>query len=59
MSAAVRRRSSSGQVISWKPLTDWLDGDRALFHDVLEEKALSYAKEKNIAVRTTADAPIN
>jgi branched-chain amino acid transport system substrate-binding protein len=44
---------------SWKPLTDWLDGDRALFHDVLEEKALSYAKEKNIVVRATADAPIN
>jgi branched-chain amino acid transport system substrate-binding protein len=44
---------------SWKPLTDWLVGDRALFHDVLEEKALSYAKEKNLAVRTNADAPIN
>ena len=38
---------------------DWLQGDRALFHDVLEEKALSYAKEKNLAVRTNADAPIN
>jgi branched-chain amino acid transport system substrate-binding protein len=44
---------------SWKPLTDWLVGDRALFHDVLEDKALSYAKEKNLAVRTNADAPIN
>ena len=43
----------------WKPLTDWLQGDRALFHDVLEEKALSYAKEKNLAVRSNADAPIN
>jgi branched-chain amino acid transport system substrate-binding protein len=43
----------------WKPLTDWIDGDRTLFHDVLETKALAYAKEKGIAVRTDPDAPIN
>jgi branched-chain amino acid transport system substrate-binding protein len=43
----------------WKPLTDWIVGNRDLFHDVLEQKALDYAKEKSIAVRTTADAPIN
>ncbi len=30
----------------WKPLTDWLVGDRSLFHDVLEAKALAYAKRK-------------
>jgi branched-chain amino acid transport system substrate-binding protein len=43
----------------WKPLTGWLQGDRALFHDVLEAKAQAYAKEKGIALRTSEDAPIN
>ena len=43
----------------WKPLTDWIEGDRALFHDVLEQKAQDYAKEKGISVRTSEEALIN
>ena len=43
----------------WKPLTDWIQGDRALFHDTLEQKALEYAKEKGLAVRTDPNAAIN
>lgn len=43
----------------WKPLTDWLEGDRPLFRDTLEAKAISYAKEKGYALRQDADAVIN
>ena len=34
----------------WQAKTEWLNGDRALFHDAIE-KAAAYAKEKNLAPR--------
>ena len=43
----------------WKPLTDWLSGDRDLFHDVLEAKAEAYAKEKGITIRSAEGTPVN
>lgn len=36
---------------AWRPLTDWLNGDRALFHDAIFAKAAAYAKEKNLPPR--------
>ncbi len=41
----------------WKPLTDWIVGDRALFRDALSQKAADYATEKGFAVRTSEAAP--
>ncbi len=38
---------------AWHPLTDWLHGDRALFHDAIFAKAAAYAKEKNLPARET------
>jgi branched-chain amino acid transport system substrate-binding protein len=35
----------------WQAKTDWLNGDRALFHDAIYAKAAAYAKEKNLAPR--------
>jgi branched-chain amino acid transport system substrate-binding protein len=35
----------------WKAKTDWLNGDRALFHDAIYAKAAAYAKEKNLPPR--------
>ena len=40
----------------WQVKTDWLTGDRALFHDAIYEKAAAYAKEKNLPPR---DPPTN
>jgi branched-chain amino acid transport system substrate-binding protein len=37
----------------WVARTDWIAGDRALFHDILIEKAEKYAKEKGFAPRTS------
>lgn len=42
----------------WPAKTDWLDGDRALFHDAMHEKAAAYAKEKNLLPRDPPTAPI-
>ena len=39
---------------AWHPLTDWLHGDRALFHDAIFAKAAAYAKEKNLPPRDAA-----
>lgn len=36
---------------AWHPLTDWLHGDRALFHDAIFAKANAYAKEKSLPAR--------
>jgi branched-chain amino acid transport system substrate-binding protein len=41
----------------WKPLTDWIVGDRALFVDVLRQKAADYAAEKGFPLRTSEAAP--
>ncbi len=38
----------------WHPLTGWLSGDRALFHDAIFAKAAAYAKEKNLPPRDAA-----
>jgi len=35
----------------WQAKTDWLNGDRALFHDAIYAKAAAYAKEKNLPPR--------
>ncbi|HEY5203006.1 MAG TPA: hypothetical protein VIJ63_00180 [Roseiarcus sp.] len=35
----------------WQAKTDWLNGDRALFHDAIYAKAAACAKEKNLAPR--------
>ena len=35
----------------WHPLTGWLNGDRALFHDAIFAKAAAYAKEKSLPPR--------
>ena len=40
----------------WQAKTDWLNGDRALFHDAIYAKAAAYAKEKNLPAR---EAPTN
>lgn len=39
---------------AWHPLTDWLHGDRALFHDAIFAKAAAYAAEKNLPPRDAA-----
>ena len=39
---------------AWHPLTDWLHGDRALFHDAIFAKAAAYAKEKSLPARDAA-----
>ncbi len=39
---------------AWQPRTDWLGGDRALFHDAIFAKAAAYAKEKNLPPRDVA-----
>jgi branched-chain amino acid transport system substrate-binding protein len=41
----------------WKPLTDWIVGDRDLFRDTLQHKAADYASEKGFALRTSEAAP--
>jgi branched-chain amino acid transport system substrate-binding protein len=41
----------------WKPLTDWIVGDRDLFRDTLQHKAADYATEKGFALRTSEAAP--
>ena len=38
----------------WNPLTDWLQGDRPLFHDAIFAKAAAYAKEKSLPAREAA-----
>jgi len=38
----------------WQAKTDWLNGDRALFHDAIYAKSAAYAKEKNVAPRDPA-----
>jgi branched-chain amino acid transport system substrate-binding protein len=40
----------------WQAKTDWLSGDRALFHKAIYAKAAAYAKEKNLPAR---EAPTN
>jgi branched-chain amino acid transport system substrate-binding protein len=35
----------------WHAKTDWLNGDRALFHDAIYAKAAAYAKEKSLPPR--------
>jgi branched-chain amino acid transport system substrate-binding protein len=40
----------------WSAKTDWLSGERALFHDAIYAKAEAYAKEKNLPPR---DPPTN
>lgn len=35
----------------WHPITDWINADVALFHDVIYAKAAAYAKEKGISPR--------
>lgn len=35
----------------WQAKTDWLNGDRALFHDAIYAKAAAYAKEKDLPPR--------
>ena len=32
----------------WKPVSDWMSGDRAMIRKMVEESAAKYAKEKNI-----------
>ena len=39
---------------AWHARTDWLNGDRALFHDAIFAKAASYAKEKSLPTREAA-----
>ncbi len=39
---------------AWHAKTDWLSGDRALFHDAIFAKAAAYAKEKNLPTRDAA-----
>jgi branched-chain amino acid transport system substrate-binding protein len=41
----------------WKPLTEWIVGDRSLFIDALQQKAADYAKEKGIVLRTSEAVP--
>ena len=36
---------------AWHAKTDWLNGDRALFHDAIFAKAAAYAKEKSLPAR--------
>ena len=36
---------------AWHAKTDWLSGDRALFHDAIFAKAAAYAAEKNLPTR--------
>ena len=40
----------------WHAKTDWLNGERGLFHDAIYAKAAAYAKEKNLPPR---DPPTN
>jgi branched-chain amino acid transport system substrate-binding protein len=40
----------------WHAKTDWLNGERTLFHDAIYAKAAAYAKEKNLPPR---DPPTN
>jgi branched-chain amino acid transport system substrate-binding protein len=35
----------------WQAKTDWLNGDRGLFHDAIYAKAAAYAKEKSLPPR--------
>ncbi|MBX3680496.1 MAG: ABC transporter permease, partial [Rhodocyclaceae bacterium] len=35
----------------WKVLTDWVDSDKPLVRDMIEESAAAYAKEKGITPR--------
>ncbi len=36
---------------AWHAKTDWLSGDRSLFHDAIFAKAAAYAAEKNLPAR--------
>jgi branched-chain amino acid transport system substrate-binding protein len=48
--------NSSAKIVQWdgkewQAKTDWLDGERDLFHDAICAKADAYAKEKNLPLR--------